>query len=561
MSEKKDQVGPSGIKEHKNLKESITNDTILKFLTESDPSDVESFVIESSDESEDSENSLRKFRRPNVKTDEEYIPEVPTNLIWTDNFSDMKNFSFIKQEQLLIPIPGDNPIDYFMHIFSDDFMQLIVSQTNEFAVKLFLMTTSEHARITTWKDITKDELMKFIGLLLHMGHIKMNRIQDYWKKDSLHKINVFPAVMSRNRFLLILRVLHFANNAETPSEDMLYKIRPILNHFNERMCSIIYPGCQLSIDESMFFMRGCLQFGQYVANKKHKLCMLTDTKGLVLKLAIYTGSVNDAKRYEHTEDIVMELLLEKLNVGHSIYMNRFYNSYNLAQQLLASKTYCTGPLTPSRKNYPIQLTMIKLTKGETIGKYANGVLIGKWKDNKEISYISTEFKNAMIEVSSKRSDVKNKPTPIVEYNKYMSSINRQDQILSYYNCERKTLRWSLKIFVYILQVMINNAHKIFNKYSGRRMALYDFRIEVVKKLLQLPSGCISAPADVQPKKQSTFEHILSHRNVRGADGKIKRKQCKSCYDSSKKRKDTIYTCKTCPNEPGYCLDCAKITHT
>ncbi|KAF5283069.1 hypothetical protein FQR65_LT14086 [Abscondita terminalis] len=27
-----------------------------------------------------------------------------------------------------------------------------------------------------------------------------------------------------------------------------------------------------------------------------------------------------------------------------------------------------------------------------------------------------------------------------------------------------------------------------------------------------------------------------------------------------KRKDTIYICETCPNEPGYCFDCAVINH-
>lgn len=43
---------------------------------------------------------------------------------------------------------------------------------------------------------------------------------------------------------------------------------------------------------------------------------------------------------------------EKLNNGHSIYMDNFYDSIDLAQQLLQKKTYCTGTLRSNRRNVP-----------------------------------------------------------------------------------------------------------------------------------------------------------------------------------------------------------------
>ncbi|KAG8294436.1 hypothetical protein J6590_102964 [Homalodisca vitripennis] len=46
----------------------------------------------------------------------------------------------------------------------------------------------------------------------------------------------------------------------------------------------------------------------------------------------------------------------------------------------------------------------------------------------------------MTEHVNKRGEAKEKPLPIVQYNQYMSGIDGQDQLLSYYPCERKTIR-------------------------------------------------------------------------------------------------------------------------
>jgi hypothetical protein len=66
----------------------------------------------------------------------------------------------------------------------------------------------------------------FIGLLFHTGTIRMNRLQDYWKKCELFDLNFFRKYMSRNRFLLLLRTLHFIDN-DNPDTNRLNKIEPL----------------------------------------------------------------------------------------------------------------------------------------------------------------------------------------------------------------------------------------------------------------------------------------------------------------------------------------------
>lgn len=63
----------------------------------------------------------------------------------------------------------------------------------------------------------------------------------------------------------------------------------------------------------------------------------------------------------------------------------------------------------------------------------------------------------------------------------MSGIDRQDQMLSYYPCNRKTIRWYKKLFIHVLQMSLINPYYLYRKYSGdSRLHFYDFRLEVIR---------------------------------------------------------------------------------
>ena len=79
-------------------------------------------------------------------------------------------------------------------------------------------------------------------------------------------------VMSRNRFQLILSMIHFVDNesvSDVTKKDRLWKIRPFLNLFRTQ-CTNISPMQHQSIDEMMVLYKG--KFGnirQYVKGKPH----------------------------------------------------------------------------------------------------------------------------------------------------------------------------------------------------------------------------------------------------------------------------------------------------
>lgn len=158
----------------------------------------------------------------------------------------------------------NNPIDYFHLFFTNEFMELIVKESNNYAETIFMKTgTRENSRITRWKPLDVKELKIFLGLMFHMGNIKTARITDYWKQGPLFRLG-FGEYMSRNRFTLILRCIHFAKNpvpGEPPVEDRLFKIRPLITHFNNSMKLLLYyPGKNMRIDKSVMLWRGRLYF-------------------------------------------------------------------------------------------------------------------------------------------------------------------------------------------------------------------------------------------------------------------------------------------------------------
>jgi len=464
-------------------RKTLTDEQLLALLQESDVDDGDSdFEVDT--EKSDSEDNLLT---------EADIPEIRHSISaehWSSNPVQVPLISFIGNAGLKVQPKGHEPIDYFDLLVSDDFYNFIVEETNLYAVEV-LSLSSDKSRITHWKDLTTAELKVFLGLLYHTGTIRLNKLEDYWKQDDLFNIPCFKKHMSRNRFLLILRVLHFSHDAVDPN-DRLFKIKSIVEYFNNKMDEVYYPGKNLSIDESMILWRGRLIFRQYIQGKRHKfgikLYMLAEPNGLNLKTMIYTGQklsqLEQPHSNSHTENVVINLMEGKLFKGHSLYMDNYYNSVNLAQTLISKNTYCTSTLRSNRKKNPSDIVKKKFKKGENIPKYSyNGICVFKWKDKRDVLGISTEWTADMVDTQNKRGDKKKKPLPIIKYNDYMSGVDRQDQLLSYYPCERKTLRWYKKVGIHILQQLLLNSYLLYCQ-NERKIPFYNFRLNIIRSLLK-----------------------------------------------------------------------------
>lgn len=120
----------------------------------------------------------------------------------------------------------------------------------------------------------------------------------------------------------------------------------------------------------------------------------------------------------------------------------------------------------------------------------------------QIMALSNKYNAELVTVTNRRGQVKEKPRQIYlvyfntrsKYTKYMKPIDHHDQMLAYYTCEHKSLRWYKKVIIHLMEVMKINAFLLYKNHC-RQTTYYNFKISVVKSLvahdtlkLNLPLG-------------------------------------------------------------------------
>lgn len=220
----------------------------------------------------------------------------------------------------------------------------------------------------------------------------------------------------------------------------------------------------------------------------------------------------------------------KLNCGHSLYMDNYYNSLPLAAKLQSKQTYCTGTLRVDRKYLPDDVRNARLRKGEAVAKYGEGIMVASWKDKRKVLYLSTEHENEPVTVSNKRNEERQKPLTIVKYNGFMKGIDRSDQIQAHYPLERKTLRWYKKMFIHVLQMCLVNAHYLSNDTyileKKRKMVLFEFQESIKDALLP------DLPNPPRPLARPTGHTVTKIARLKPNSNRTAQNKCCMCKKST-----------------------------
>lgn len=180
------------------------------------------------------------------------------------------------------------PYEFFMYFFTEKLVAEIADQTNLYA---------HQKNVATRFSTSPDEIKKFLGMLIYTSVFRYPSIRSYW---GIHSFEAIRNTMHRHKFEEIRSNLHFRDVSNMPTKgqnghDVLYRVRPLIDHFNERFGSV--PMLQrLCVDEQMCAtkLRGtCIK--QYMPNKPHKwgfkLFVLCDSTGFSYAFEVYTGAI------------------------------------------------------------------------------------------------------------------------------------------------------------------------------------------------------------------------------------------------------------------------------
>ena len=137
----------------------------------------------------------------------------PLSDIWKDDPPTIKDFPFNEETELKLDVPENaSPILFFKLIaFDQKVRDDLVKKINKYATKLINHNRPIRCRSlwNSWKDVSSDEIKRFIGLIFSMGLISFPSYKKYWSNDLLYKNEHFSYTMSREQFESILRFFNF----------------------------------------------------------------------------------------------------------------------------------------------------------------------------------------------------------------------------------------------------------------------------------------------------------------------------------------------------------------
>ena len=106
-------------------------------------------------------------------------------------------------------------MSYFDHYIPPELNEIAVDETNLYAQQQIMKMprpVTKHAHSEEWEQVTVIEMKKFLGLIFVIGVVQKSKLELYWSMRGIFQTPILPQSMSRNRFQLIQRYLHFNDN-------------------------------------------------------------------------------------------------------------------------------------------------------------------------------------------------------------------------------------------------------------------------------------------------------------------------------------------------------------
>lgn len=226
-----------------------------------------------------------------------------------------------------------------------------------------------------WKPITVQDLRHFLAIwILAAAQNRQGNMSDWWSTDPLRGFAPVQKMLSRDRFLAILKYLHVANPYDQlkAGGDKVFKIRDLMTRLNSAFQRKYHPARNLTVDEMMIPFKGRLSIIQFMPRKPVKKGIRAwacsdATSGYSLNLDVYCGADQGGREEGVSlgESVVTRLTEPYRHMGYCVTTDRFFTSVSLFERLLADSIYATGTVIPTRKGFPKD--EVKLPKGAVRG--------------------------------------------------------------------------------------------------------------------------------------------------------------------------------------------------
>lgn len=480
---------------------------------------------------------------------------------WTDHLTNEIPKRFTGSQ----PGPRDDhsdesELETFGFIFTEEFVRTIVTLTNLNYHKKSQKSPNKHKM--KWDDVTQHEMHAWFGVIIGMGLTQLKGdIRKYWSaRHKLTRTQGFSEVFPRDRFLQILRYIHFVDestavtNHELAGYDKFYKIRYIFTYLVPKFQAVYLPCQFLAVDESMIKGQSRMPARQFMKNKPVRwglkvFALAESSTGYILNAELYEGK--NGGEAQTPGKVVQKLVQPYRGRGHIIFTDNFYTSVDLYSKLYLDGCMAVGTLRENRKELPRDSVgkkkelVKKLKRGESLYRQSDNMYCVTWKDTKNVYMLSTvpttnasEQVNRMVKKDGKWTKISiDRPNIVGLYNKYMGGVDLADKKIVCYKRQTKSLKWYHKVMWYMVDIAILNAYIVYTSVpKNKNVKLRDFREALCTSLIggrnYRKGGHVAILDDHQ-----RFNRNLNHAPIKMATSST----CKVHAE----RVDTIYTCAVC----------------
>jgi hypothetical protein len=251
-------------------------------------------------------------------------------------------------------------------------------------------------------------------------------------------------------------------------------MRIIFDMLSDAYAKYCSPTEHLAVDEINVLFKGKLVFKQYIP-KKHKrfgikIYKLCDSKGYTYNMRVYFGKdrtyTTDTMTATH---ITVAGLTQRVeNIGHKLYMEKFFSSPDLFNDLHGRKINCCGTVRLDRKGMPQEFgKTMKLTQCDIRIRVRDNLSAKIWKDKRHVHTLTNmHYPPAEGNFHDQHGNTL-KPAIIQDYNQHTEYVDKSHHMTNTYSISRRTWKWAKKLFFNLLDLTVLNNYIILHSCSSK----------------------------------------------------------------------------------------------
>lgn len=258
-------------------------------------------------------------------------------------------------------------------------------------------------------------------------------------------------------------------------------------------------------------------------------------------------------------NVVLDLVDKaSLASGSEIFFDNLFTSFPLMEELSARQIAGTGTVRQNRLcKVPVKTK--KELDGKTVQRgtmdvvFKSDVVLVGWKDSKAVYMASNKYSATADKTCRRYNRVERKevqvpiPYMIREYNAKMGGVDLLDMMVACYRVQYRMKKWWWPCYAWSLSVSAVNAWRLRMRVTGKQEPFLVFLRELVVGMLaehgKPPKRRVSLQVDGQVRYDGKC-HWPKNTDPDPA-GKPRQKNCKQCYEATKKESKTTLQCTKC----------------